>query len=294
MTRTKDEMDSTSNPAVWKKAHRDQVANGTGKCSLCPPHDRENRTRAKRTSKPKKNDHRRQDMPRPPRVGPAPEQREQVVAKLGEGPAATGASAQAAKAHLGVQGPKADPGNAAAALRAIGEFVLEYPRERYGTARPSDVGQILGLSEALLQAMALLLRKDPERLRRALEAVVYGDLSEEALAEARRSLGILNRKTLPELLEGTEPYDWGGVDPETLGAPVRHTPQGPVVEWPEGYWDRPPLDKDDVRAFEGAIRRITPDELGAHATAAEATHGEAFEALAKEAVPRAARKRRKG
>jgi len=57
MARSKVEMANTSNPTVWKKAHRDQVANETGKCSLCPPHDRENRTRAKRASKPKKNDH---------------------------------------------------------------------------------------------------------------------------------------------------------------------------------------------------------------------------------------------
>jgi hypothetical protein len=97
---------------------------------------------------------------------------------------------------------------AAAALKAIGEFVLEYPRERYGGGRrPADVGQALGLSEALLQAMALLLKKDPGRLRRTLEEVVYGDRSEAALAEARRALGILDRKTLPELLEGTEPHD---------------------------------------------------------------------------------------
>ena len=83
------------------------------------------------------------------------------------------------------------------ALEAIGAFVLEYPRERYGTGlQPVDVGQALSLSEALLQAMALLLKKDPERLRRTLEAVVYGDRSEVALAEARRALGILNRKTL--------------------------------------------------------------------------------------------------
>jgi hypothetical protein len=59
MTRGKDEMDRTTNPAVWKKAHRDQVANETGRCSLCPPHAGENRGPAKRTSKPKKNDHRR-------------------------------------------------------------------------------------------------------------------------------------------------------------------------------------------------------------------------------------------
>jgi len=155
---------------------------------------------------------------------------------------------------------------AAAALKAIGEFVLEYPRGRYGGGRrPVDVGQALGLSEALLQAMALLLKKDPEHLRWTLEEVVYGDLSEAALAEARRSLGILNRKTLKELLDGSEPspspvptriklvgtgpsasdmiledregaesYDWGGTDPETLGAPIRLTHQGPVVEWPEG------------------------------------------------------------
>lgn len=57
MARTKNEMDSTFNPTVWKKAHRYQVANEAGRCSLCPPHGGENRAQAKRTSKPKKNDH---------------------------------------------------------------------------------------------------------------------------------------------------------------------------------------------------------------------------------------------
>ena len=145
---------------------------------------------------------------------------------------------------------------AAAALKAIGEFVAEYPRDRYGNCRTAaDAGQALGLAEALLQAMALLLKKDPERLRQVLEEVVYSDRSEPALAGARRALGILNRKTLKELLEGTEPYDWGDTDPGTTGAPIRHTPQGPVVEWPEGYRDRPPLEEADVQAFEEAARR---------------------------------------
>jgi hypothetical protein len=74
-----------------------------------------------------------------------------------------------------LQEPPVSPeGQAAqAALEAIGEFVLEYPRERYGGGRhPLDLGQALGLSEALLQAMALRLKKDPERIRRTLEEVV--------------------------------------------------------------------------------------------------------------------------
>lgn len=126
--------------------------------------------------------------------------------------------------------------DARAALKAIGEFVLKYPRGRYGAGpEPVDVGQTLALSKALLQAMALLLKRTPEQLRRTLEAVVYGDLSEPALAEARRTLNILDRKTLPELLasaerldELNEPYDWGDVDPETMGSPVVHGPDGSI------------------------------------------------------------------
>lgn len=138
-----------------------------------------------------------------------------------------------------------------ASLKAIGEFVLEYPRERYGAGgAPVDVGQALGLSEALLQAVALLLKKDPERLRRTLEGVVYGDLSEAALADARHTLGILNRNTLAELLEGLEPGLVGG-------APA------------------------DLPAQEGATRQITVDEREAHASAAEVNHERVFEALAK-------------
>jgi hypothetical protein len=95
--------------------------------------------------------------------------------------------------------------DAQTALKAIGEFLLEYPRGRYGAGPgPVDMGQALALSEALLQAMTLLLRRNPDRLRRTLEAVVYSDLSAEALAGARKTLGILNRKTLDELLEGVD------------------------------------------------------------------------------------------
>jgi len=116
---------------------------------------------------------------------------------------------------------------------AIRAFLEEYPPTRYGTLEPPDVGQLLGLAEARLQALALLLKRDPERLRQALDHLVYRtDLAEPALAEARKSLGLLDRKTLPDLLEGTEPFDWGDQDPETMGAPIRHTPEGPVVEWP--------------------------------------------------------------
>ena len=110
----------------------------------------------------------------------------------------------------------------AAALKAIGKYVTEYPRDRFGNGRtPVDVGQALGLAEARLQAMALLLKKDPERLRRTLEEVVYGDLSEAALAEARRALGILNRKTLKELLDGSES------GPGPLPTPVPLVGEGP-------------------------------------------------------------------
>ena len=104
---------------------------------------------------------------------------------------------------------------------AIRAFLEEYPPDRYATTQPSGVGQTLGLAEARLQALALLLKKDPDRLRRVLDEVVHGDFSEAALAEARRALGILNRKTLKELLEGSEP------GPGPLPEPITLAGKGP-------------------------------------------------------------------
>lgn len=94
-------------------------------------------------------------------------------------------------------------------------------RERFGTADPSlpsDVGQLLGLAKARLQAIALLLRIDPGALQGVLDRLVHqGDLSDAALAEARKALGIREWKTLNQLLDG--------VTPESLRALEEDAPQ---------------------------------------------------------------------
>ena len=112
---------------------------------------------------------------------------------------------------------------------SIRAFLEDYPLDRYTSPQPSDVGQCLGLAEARLQAAALLLKKDPERLRLALDTVVYGDLSEAALAETRRALGLRNLKTLAELLEGTEPAPGTLLPcpPGPLPEPIPLTGEGP-------------------------------------------------------------------
>lgn len=40
-----------TNSSVEKKARRIKIANETGKCSRCPPHDKENRRKRKKTDK---------------------------------------------------------------------------------------------------------------------------------------------------------------------------------------------------------------------------------------------------
>ena len=80
----------------------------------------------------------------------------------------------------------------------IKAFVEEYPVDRYGQTpggRPllCDGDQLLGLAEARHQAMALLLGRHPEKLRQALNDLVYSDLSEPALAAVRKDLGLRSR-----------------------------------------------------------------------------------------------------
>ena len=106
---------------------------------------------------------------------------------------------------------------------SIRAFLEDYPLDRYTSPQPSDVGQCLGLAEARL------LNQDPDRLRRALDTVVYGDLSEAALAETRRALGLRNLKTLAELLEGTEPAPGTLLPcpPGPLPEPIPLTGEGP-------------------------------------------------------------------
>lgn len=113
---------------------------------------------------------------------------------------------------------------------SIRAFLEEYPPDRYGTTQPSGVGQMLGLGEARLQALALLLKRDPEKVREILDDLVYRtDLGEPALAEARKSLGLLDRKTLPELLEGAEPgpTKWPPGHPGPLPKPIKLKGDGP-------------------------------------------------------------------
>ena len=73
--------------------------------------------------------------------------------------------------------------------------ILKFRHEctgRYGTensSTPSDVGQILGLQEARLLAVALLLEVEPEALLPALDRLVWdSDLSDRALSTARGDL----------------------------------------------------------------------------------------------------------
>lgn len=110
------------------------------------------------------------------------------------------------------------PDKEVAALKMVRAFVQDYPRSRHG----ADTTQALALSEALLGAMALLVKRDPEQLRRELDRVMYDtDLSREALAQARRNLNLLDRKTLPELLEGPESR------PGPLPEPITLAGEGP-------------------------------------------------------------------
>jgi len=107
-------------------------------------------------------------------------------------------------------------------IQAIQAFRDDY-RQRYGTwsdSLPSDVGQLLGQAKAHQQALSLLLNVDFEKLQIILNRLIYEtDLSESALAEARKALGIYDRKTLGQLQEVLDPYDLKEVDPETKPRP---------------------------------------------------------------------------
>jgi plasmid maintenance system antidote protein VapI len=77
--------------------------------------------------------------------------------------------------------------------------ILRFRREyvgRYGTMNsslPFDIGQILGLQEARLQVMALLLEVDSDTLTRFLDRLVWeSDLSESHLSAARNESGLPN------------------------------------------------------------------------------------------------------
>lgn len=74
---------------------------------------------------------------------------------------------------------------------AILRFRHEYTG-RYGTensSTPSDVGQMLGLQEARLLAVALLLEVEPGVLLPVLDCLVWdSDLSDQALSTARGDL----------------------------------------------------------------------------------------------------------
>ena len=87
---------------------------------------------------------------------------------------------------------------------AILEFRRDYA-ERFGTENPStasDVGQILGLQEARLLAVALLLEVAPEVLLPVLDRLVWdSDLSDQALSTA-----------------------WSDLHPQKAA-------------WPKGYWE---------------------------------------------------------
>lgn len=75
------------------------------------------------------------------------------------------------------------------------KFRQEYA-ERYGTqnpSMPSDLGQILGLQEARLLAVALLLEVEPEVLTQFLDRLVWeSDLSGHHLWAARNESGLPN------------------------------------------------------------------------------------------------------
>lgn len=90
-------------------------------------------------------------------------------------------------------------------------------RDRYGLANPStpsNVGQMLGLAQARLQALALLLEAEPAVVAKLLDQLVWeADLSEDALSAARAEAGLpqpvisslnsgmkAHRSTLTELL----------------------------------------------------------------------------------------------
>lgn len=80
------------------------------------------------------------------------------------------------------------------ALNQILRFRQEYAgRCGENPSLPSDMGQILGLQEARLQAMALLLEVEPEILTRFLDRLVWdSDLSEGHLSAARNESGLPN------------------------------------------------------------------------------------------------------
>lgn len=92
--------------------------------------------------------------------------------------------AEAASRMICEEPPSPDPRQAVLAFR-------ETFQERFGSGRPADLDQVLGLARARHQAAALLLGMDPVALEVLLDDLVWrSGLSEEALADARCRSGL--------------------------------------------------------------------------------------------------------
>ena len=119
---------------------------------------------------------------------------------------------------------------------AILEFRRNYA-ERFGTENPStasDVGQGLGLQEARLLAVALLLEVEPEVLLPVLDRLVWdSDLSDQALSTA-----------------------WSDLHPQKAA-------------WPKGYWESFGPVGDDFAAPPDTIT-LGPEAMAAFIAALKA------------------------
>lgn len=112
---------------------------------------------------------------------------------------------------------KHEPGRLRKAILAF----RENHRDRYGlgdASTPTGLGQMFGLSEARMQALALLLEAEPAEIISLLDKLVWqADLSEHSLSAARAEAGLPNpvwsclnsdkkayMSTLTDLLEADE------------------------------------------------------------------------------------------